>query len=102
MQSHKFNPVLTALAIVALLLLGILPWAINVSFTPLRPDDLVSTVTVYAPTDAAYRTREALADITNTSVFEILPTEADTSPKLMITMTAPVTTQMTPTWKSVV
>lgn len=48
------------LAIVVLLIIAALPWGMQSMFSPLQSPALIETPTAYAPTEAAYLTREAV------------------------------------------
>lgn len=61
--------------IVAVLLISFLPWIINSLFSPLQPPELVQTPTQYAPTEAAYLTRQAESNLEVTSEFFTLEPE---------------------------
>lgn len=67
-----------ALILIGILIIAAVPWVINFAYSPLRPSDLVLTPSQYAPTEAAYMTRQAVEESSATSVLTILdsPTPA--------------------------
>lgn len=76
----------SALTIAILLLIAVLPWAIGVTFSPLQPPELAQTPTYYAPTEAAYLTREA---IPSTTTFSIIGPDGSLTPMATVFESSP-------------
>lgn len=75
----KVSSCALAATFVSLIVLALMPWGVKaiVDPEPLRPDELAETPRAYKPTEEAYTTREAEAEKSATSQFEVLPAEGE-------------------------
>jgi len=76
----------SVISILILLLIAAVPWAIDAAFTPLQPSELAQTPTYYAPTEAAYLTREA---VPSTTTFSIIGADGSLTPMATIPDSSP-------------
>lgn len=91
MLTHKTRSCTTVLAVVFLVVLALIPWAINASSAPLRPPELEQTALLYATTEVYYTTRQAAEERAATSIFETLPPENNGSGQLGVATSTPKT-----------